>query len=331
MKERFLVFGSNSFSGSHFVKFLIDRGHQVVGISRSPEPDPVFLPYRDIKKCDSLFRFHALDLNRNGTEIEQVICDYSPEYFVNFAAQGMVAQSWEAPADWYQTNVVAQVRLHECLRKLRNLKKYVHVTTPEVYGSTDGWITESDYFLPSTPYAVSRASCDMHLMSFFHAYNFPVVFTRAANVYGPGQQLYRIIPRAMMCARTGDKLELHGGGSSVRCFIHIVDVAKATYEIALRATPGESFHISTRQEISIRRLVERIAEMTQVNFYDLVQQSDERLGKDEAYLLDSSKLREQLDWQDQISLQDGLTGTLEWIDQNQEHLKKQPQKYIHKT
>lgn len=303
----------------------------MVGISRSQEPDPVFLPYRHTNKCDSLFSFHALDLNRNGAEIEQVICDYSPEYFVNFAAQGMVAQSWETPADWYQTNVVAQVRLHECLRKLRNLKKYVHVTTPEVYGSTDGWITESDYFLPSTPYAVSRASCDMHLMSFFHAYNFPVVFTRAANVYGPGQQLYRIIPRAMMCARTGDKLELHGSGSSVRCFIHIVDVAKATYEIALRATPGETFHISTRQEISIRRLVKRIAEMTQVNFYDLVQQSDERLGKDEAYLLDSSKLRDQLDWQDQISLQEGLTETLEWIDQNQEHLKKQPQKYIHKT
>ena len=75
------------------------------------------------------------------------------------------------------------------------LQKYVHGTTPEVYGSTDGgWIKEHNHFAPSTPYAVSRAACDLHLHSFHQAYGFPVVFTRAANVYGPGQQLYRIIP-----------------------------------------------------------------------------------------------------------------------------------------
>ena len=109
----------------------------------------------------------------------------------------MVAQSWENPVHWYKTNIISQVALHDKLRK-RNFLKYVHVTTREVYGSTDkGWIKECFDFSPST-HAVSRASCDLHLMSTFKAYNFPVVFTRAANVYGPGQQLYRIIPRTML-------------------------------------------------------------------------------------------------------------------------------------
>ena len=103
------------------------------------------------------------------------------------------------------------------------------MTTPEVYGSTDGgWIKEHNHFAPSTPYAVSRAACDLHLHSFHQAYGFPVVFTRAANVYGPGQQLYRIIPRALLSARTGESMQLHGGGHSVRAFIHIKDVVRAT-------------------------------------------------------------------------------------------------------
>ena len=90
------------------------------------------------------------------------------------------------------------------------MKKYIHVSTPEVYGSTDsGWINEEKQFSPTTPYAVSRAACDMHLKSFYKAYNFPVVFTRAANVYGAGQQLYRIIPRTILSCLTGKKFFLH--------------------------------------------------------------------------------------------------------------------------
>ena len=92
---------------------------------------------------------------------------FKPEYIVNFASQGMVAESWLNPVHWYQTNIVSQVALHDELRKRKFIKKYVHVTTPEVYGSTnDGWIEEKKNFNPTTPYAVSRAACDMHFKSF---------------------------------------------------------------------------------------------------------------------------------------------------------------------
>lgn len=326
---RFLVIGSNSFSGAHCVNHLLACGDEVLGIGRSPEPDNVFLPYR-WKGTPKHFTFLQADLNKDLEKIMSGIKTFRPEYIVNFAAQGMVAQSWQTPTDWYQTNVVAQVALHDQLRRMDFIRKYVHVTTPEVYGHTGDWIKEHWHFAPSTPYAVSRAACDMHLMSFFNAYQFPVVFTRAANVYGPGQQLYRIIPRAMLAARLGRKLPLHGGGHSERCFIHISDVCDATRRLAVDGKPGESYHISTRDPLSIRALVEKICALTGKNFSDVTQEDKERLGKDQAYLLDSEKIRA-LGWQDRLSLDAGLQETLAWVDNNIATLKNLPVEYIHKV
>lgn len=329
MNKRFLVIGSNSFSGAYFVKDLLDRGDQVLGVSRSDEPHKVFLPYKwQTHKCG--FSFHQIDINHQIEELLHLVKEQKPEYVVNFAAQGMVAQSWETPEHWYQTNVVGQVKLHNQLRKFPFIKKYVHVSTPEAYGSTDGWIKESFHFAPSTPYAVSRAACDLHLMSFFKAYQFPVCFTRAANVYGPGQQLYRIIPRAMLYAREGKKMQLHGGGHSVRSFIHMKDVADATYRIAIDGVAGDSYHISTSDIVSIRELVEKVCALTDRPFADLADVSEDRLGKDQAYLLDSEKLRKELGWSHTVSLDDGLKETLEWVDVNLDVLKSLPADYIHK-
>src|SRR4051812_45760003 len=113
--ERFLVIGSNSFSGSHFVAGALEGGAEVVGISRSVEPVGAFLAYRWIPH--QRFRFHQLDLNYDIDRIEAVIREFSPQYVVNFSAQGMVAQSWANPEHWYQTNVMAMIRLHERLRR----------------------------------------------------------------------------------------------------------------------------------------------------------------------------------------------------------------------
>jgi dTDP-glucose 4,6-dehydratase len=259
-----------------------------------------------------------------------LIRDFRPGYVVNFAAQSMVAESWENPEHWMMTNVVSNVMLHDKLRRCDFLEKYVHVSTPEVYGPCEGLVRENTTYNPSTPYAVSRAAADMNLMSFYRAYNFPVVFTRAANVYGPGQQLYRIIPRTILYFLTGKKLPLHGGGHSVRSFIHIRDVADGTLRVARRAAPGEIFHFSTTRNISIRSLVERIAEQMGVSFADHVEIVGERLGKDSAYLLDCTKAKNGLGWEDRISLEQGIEETIGWVRDNLEELRKQPADYIHK-
>ena len=141
MSEKVVVIGSNSFSGAYFVNYLIQRNMQVMGISRSPEPSDVFLPYKwdtNVK----LFEFNQLDLNHNLVNIMDKIISFKPHYVINFAAQSMVTESWEHPEHWFQTNVVATVNFHNELRKLDFLKKYVHVSTPEVYGNCEGLVQE---------------------------------------------------------------------------------------------------------------------------------------------------------------------------------------------
>ena len=310
-----------------------------MGVSRSAEPNPVFLPYRwplngegPVLATAENFQFQAIDLNTQLNDLLDLIDRVQPELVVNFAAQGMVAESWLNPTHWYRTNVVAQVALHDALRQKTFLQKYVHVTTPEVYGSTDGgWIKEHNHFAPSTPYAVSRASCDLHLHSVHQAYGFPVVFTRAANVYGPGQQLYRIIPRTLLSARADMPMELHGGGHSVRAFIHIKDVVRATLQLAIEGEPGSTWHLSTQESCSIKELVEQICNLAGASFNELVQSSEERLGKDQSYLLESSAMRQVHGWSDQISLQQGLQETLTWVDANLATLKTLPWNYQHKS
>jgi dTDP-glucose 4,6-dehydratase len=327
--ETFLVLGSNSFSGASFTDYLLERGHSVSGCSRSPEPHPAFLPYKWSARPGS-FRFYQYDLNRDLDALMDLIHGEKPAFVINFAAQSMVAESWKNPDHWFTTNVVSTVRFHDRLRQCDFLKKYVHVTTPEVYGSTRGLIDENAPFNPSTPYAVSRAATDMNLKTFFAAYGFPVVFTRAANVFGPGQQLYRIIPRAILFIKLGRKLQLHGGGHSERSFIHIGDVADATMRILRNGIPGEAYHISTDRIISVRNLVHMICERMKARFDDCVEIVSERLGKDAAYRLDSSKLRDRLGWRDQISLEQGLDDTIAWVETFFEDLKAQPLDYIHK-
>jgi len=309
---------------------LLENNYDVIGVSRSEELNKVYLPYSWDESIFQNFKFEQIDINHDLKKLEILVNEFKPEYIVNFAAQGMVAESWLTPEDWYQTNVVGQVKLHDYLRKLDCIKRYVHVSTPEAYGSTDGWIKESYHFAPSTPYAVSRAACDLHLLSFFRAYNFPVVFTRAANVYGEGQQLYRIIPRTLIYARLGEKLQLHGGGYSVRSFIHIEDVADATLKISLNGSNGDTYHISTNETVSIRELVKKICNITDIKFSDLVEETEDRLGKDQSYLLNSRKLRDELTWSDKISLEEGIKKTLTWVDDNLSCLSSLPMDYQHK-
>lgn len=331
MNGRIAIIGSNSFSGASFARHCLAQGFEVLGASRSEEPASCFLPYRWLPAVRrKSFRFVRADLNHDLDALMAALDDFQPDYVVNFAAQGMVAQSWQQPAHWYQTNVVANVLFHDRLRRASWLKKYVHVGTPEVYGSTSGVITEDAPFNPSTPYAASRAACDLHLRTFFNQYHFPVTWTRAANVYGPGQQLYRIIPRTILSIKLGQKLQLHGGGHSVRSFIHIDDVAAATLAIARQAPAGECYHLSTPRFISIRDLVEMICRLMEADFHQIAEVTDDRPGKDAAYTLDSRKARQGLGWSDSIALEEGVRATIAWVEAHLEEIRRQPFDYIHK-
>jgi len=324
-----LVLGSNSFSGSNFINFLLSEGKKVIGVSRSPEADSLFLGYANNKNLQN-FKFYQYDLNNSSNEIVDLCLEFNVNSVVNFAAQSMVAQSWESPSDWYNTNIVSFANFLKMLSNYKNLESFVNFSTPEVYGSTDNWIKESFDFSPTTPYAISRAAADYHLKGLFESFNFPVIFTRAANVYGPGQQLYRIVPKAILFGILGNKIPLQGGGSSIRSFIHIDDVSKALSSILDKGIVGDSYHISTNNLITIKDLLKIIAGKLSIEFEDLINEAPDRAGKDFAYKLLSNKIRDELGWSDTIPLETGIDQTITWIKDNIELLEKLPMEYKHK-
>ncbi len=327
--RRCAVLGSNSFSGAAFVARALGDGMEVVGFNRSPEPDPMFLPYRDGPNADR-YVFHQADINRDFDAIAAVLEQFRPEVVIDFAGQGMVAESWNAPEQWYTTNIVAKVRLHDWLRRLAGLERYIRISTPEVYGSHDTLMAESWHYNPSTPYAVSHAAIDMSLRAFHQHHGFPVVFTRFANFYGPGQQLYRIVPKTILCALSGRTLHLHGGGTSVRAFIYGTDVADGIMRAIDRGAPGEVYHFSPTRFLRIRELVEIICARLRVPFDGLVEITKDRPAKDLAYLMDSTKARQALGWTDAVPFEQGIDATIAWARRHFPALSGLDWSYAHK-
>ena len=329
MKKKILIIGSNSFSGSNMINYLLKKDFNIIGVSRSKEPSNIFLPYK--KNLNKNFIFKKLNFNKDINKVINLIKKFKPQYIINYAAQSMVSESFGNSEQWYKTNILSQIRLFNFLYKYKSLKKYIHFTTPEVYGNTKKWIRENNDFNPTTPYAISRAACDMHLATLYKQFNFPVIFTRAANVYGAGQQLYRIIPQTIIKCRLGKKLSLEGGGKSIRSFIHIEDVSDAVFKILMKGKNGSSYHISTNNIISIKDLVLMIARVMGIDFKKLVKITPERRAKDYAYLLNTNKIRKTLNWKNKISLEKGIIETIDWVDKNIKIIKKKSIKYKHKA
>ena len=327
--KNILVIGSNSFSGANFSSLALNKGAKVYGVSRSDEKSKVMLPYKNSNHSQN-FSFTKGDINKDLRQILNLIDNHEIQYIVNFAAQSMVGQSWDFPEDWMQTNILAISKLASALRDYKSLKRYIHVTTPESYGSTNGWIKEGNNYFPSTPYAVSRAASDMLLEIYFKEFQIPVIFTRAANVYGPAQQLYRIIPATIFNLLNNLPIKLDGGGKSTRSFIFMDDVSEATYQLLDQGTIGDCYHISTNRIVSIYELVQLICEKLRFRIEDVVEIVEERKGKDNTYKLDSGKLRSELHWKDTVDLEKGIDITINWFKENLESLKKEPRKYIHK-
>ena len=328
--QRYAVIGSNSFAGAAFIARAIADGADVIGFNRSAETSAIFLPYRKVEGSDRYLFFQA-DINHDLDAIFTRLDEFCPQVVVDFAGQGMVAESWQNPEQWYTTNVVAKVRFHDQLRRRTWLQRYIRISTPEVYGSQEDLVNENWQYSPSTPYAVSHAAIDMSLRAFHQQYDFPVIFTRFANFYGPGQQLYRIVPRTIIYALSGKKLQLHGGGTAIRAFIYGADVADGIMRTINKGTAGEVYHFSPERFLTIRQVVQIICQQMRVDFDALVELAPERPGKDLAYLMNSSKARTELDWKESVSFEQGINATVEWVKASFDEIQTLPLDYMHKT
>lgn len=329
--SRVLVLASNSFTGSHFIDHLLgSTDAEVVGVSRSVEYDSVLLPYRYRKNVSARFTFYQLDVNRDLEEILNLADTFRPDLVVNFAAQGEVRNSWNWPEEWFETNCMSVVRFTSELGKRDYVKKYVSISTPEVYGNTGLDTVENETYRPSTPYAVSKLAGDLHVQSMFKRFGFPAVFTRSANLYGIHQQLYRIIPRSVIYLKLGKTLTLHGGGEAERAFIHARDVANATLLAAEHGGLGEVYHVAPEGELrSIASVVSLVCGMMGKKMEDAVEFVDENFGQDARFSMDAGKARRELAWRPNISFEAGLEEIIAWINDNWEVISTKCLDYVH--
>ncbi len=333
--RRIAVLGSSSFSGSHFVRYALDAAPdaQVLGISRANEPEAVFLPYRYRRPTPDRFRFVQADVNNDGDRLIGELLAFQPDLVVNYAAQGEVRNSWRWPEQWFQTNCMGVVKVAQALKGAPWLQRYVAISTPEVYGSTAPDLKESNSsFSPSTPYAASKLAGDLFLIALLKEGSLPVTFVRSANVYGPHQQLFRIIPKTILSLRTGKKIPLHGGGRGRRAFLHIVDACDATWRAATIGRVGEVYHQAPQGGVvSIADLVRTICDRLGASFDDSTVVEEANFGQDAMYSLDASKSREELGWTATTSLAQGVDQTVQWVDDNLDVLQKLPWDYVHRA
>ena len=157
-----------------------------------------------------------------------------------------------------------------------------------------------------------------------------MVMIRSTNVYGAHQQLFKIIPRSAIYIKLGRTIELHGGGNAVKSYIHIRDVSRGELAAMEKGRNGEIYHLSPDQGIAVRDVVKIMCGKAGVDFTKATKTVEERLGQDAAYVIDSSKAREELGWRPRVSFDEGISGVVDWVNENWEEIRKEPLEYVHK-
>ena len=324
---KFLILGCGSFAGQTLYSDFLKKGYEVYGINRSKPKDSFFWEWR--KEINAPLNWQQFNLYSDTNELINAIKKISPTHIIDFMGQGMVAPSWEDPSLWYETNIGKKSLVLESIRNLDSLEKYIKSSTPEVYGSVDNLISESDSFNPSTPYAISQSAIDFHIRCLGNAYDFPYVIGRFANFYGEGQQLYRVIPRAILSCLTKKKFILDGKGKSSRRFIYSGDIISAIESLLFKSETKKEYNFSGDEDITIANLLILICKLTSTDFEEIVSYGPERQGKDMVYKLNCRNAHNELGWTSKTSLIDGIKSVVEWIERNKESLSNENWNYVH--
>lgn len=322
------VIGSNCFTGSHFVDALLERpGVTVLGVSRSPEKNPAFLPYK--RHGSGRFEFHRLSTVRDMDALAALLDERKPFCVINVAGLSEVNLSNFKPLDYFHTNTVAVADLASRLRERKWLERFIHVSSAEIYGTCEGAIPETAPLRPSTPYAVSKAAADLYLTTLWKNFGFPMNLVRSTNVYGRHQQLFKIIPRAAINLRRGLPIRLEGGGTAVKSFVHVRDVVRGALALLDAGKPGETYHFSTDNKRTIADVVKLVCSMMGKDYESAVTVVGDRLGQDARYWLDCSKAARELGWKPEVAFEDGVRETIDWLERDWSRLASEPDQYVH--
>jgi len=238
------------------------------------------------------------------------------ELVVHFAAETHVDRSIMGAGDFIKTDVEGTFVLLEAARRAKHLRRFVQISTDEVYGSVPtGASVETDEIKPRNPYAASKAGADRLAYSYWGTYNLPIIITRASNNYGPYQFPEKVIPLFVTNAIDDIPVPLYGDGRNVRDWLHVLDHCRGVDLLIDVATNGEVYNIGGGNDIMNVDLTHRILESLGKS-RSLIKPVADRPGHDRRYCLDTTKLR-RLGWTPQVPFEDGLHETVTWYRENE--------------
>lgn len=328
-----LILGAGSFAGSSLVDFLLNKNFKIIGVNRSFKKNIFFLPFKKNRNIKNL-ELYKININKKSdlNYLIKILKKEKIDFIVDFLGQGMVSQSWDKPEDWIETNVLNKIKIIDFIAKNKiKIKKYIRISTPEVYGSRKNKLDEDSNYNPSTPYALTHSTIDMFLKIYFKQYKFPYVIGRFSNFYGEHQQLYRIIPKTILCILKRQKLSLQGNGLSLRNFIYKDDFCEGIYRLIKKGRINNIYHFSGGELITIKKIIKMICKITEYNFNELIEYTEERKSLDKIYKLNTKKTKKELKWDTNFSIALGLKKTINYIRKNYNKINNEKAIYLHKN
>ncbi|MBI3006515.1 MAG: dTDP-glucose 4,6-dehydratase [Ignavibacteriales bacterium] len=316
-----LVTGGAGFIGSNFVRWMLEKHHndEIINVDKLTYAGNLE-NLEDVEE-NRHYMFVKADIS-DRLSMESLFQKYPIAAMVNFAAESHVDRSILGAAEFIQTNVAGTNVLLE-LAKDYQVKKFVQVSTDEVYGSlgADGRFTEETPLHPNSPYSASKASADFIAMAYHHTFGVPVIVTRCSNNYGPYQFPEKLIP-LMIVNALGDKpLPVYGDGLNVRDWLHVNDHCSAIDAVLQKGKPGEVYNIGGNNELKnidiVRLILKQLGKPE-----SLISFVKDRLGHDKRYAIDSKKFQWELKWQPGYTFEQGLAETIGWYVKHQEWWKK---------
>ena len=309
---RILVTGAAGFIGSNFVRHWRGRhpADHVVAYDlltyagvRENVPDDVPFVQGDIAEPDTA---------------SSALAEHEIEVVVNFAAESHNSLAVLDPGLFARTNAVGTQVMLEAARR-HGVERFHHVSTCEVYGDlpleSDETFSEESPYRPRTPYNASKAAADHFVRAYFQTYGLPATISNCSNNYGPYQFPEKVIPLFVTHALDDNPLPLYASTKNRREWLHVLDHCRAIERVLTDGKIGETYNVGSGVEKSIEEIADAVLELTGKpdSLKTIV---PDRPGHDRRYLLDSTKLREELGWRDEIAFADGLAETVRWYEAN---------------
>ena len=315
MKNKVLILGISSFAGASFANFLLNHSNfEIVGTYNKKRKLPIKL-FLEKNQHFKKVKLYKLDLNSDKNHIDKIVKKVNPSYIVDFASICMVNESWSNPKLYFKINFISKINFIKNLYKQKNLKKYIYIGTPEIFGSSNKPVVEdSTNFNPTTPYASSKLALEILLNNYIKYPKYKIIIARFSNFYGRGQPMHRLIPKLIYCINNKIKFPLQGNGNTKRDFIFEDDFNNGLLKIIKVANVGEKFHFSGEKYYAIKDIINKVIKLKNYSWSKLILRSPERQGKDKNYYLNCKKTKQKLNWKCKTNLSEGLNKTINFYD-----------------